>query len=52
VKVVPERFDEMYLTFLGQKPIATQPLSLTKFTLTNIGMGENAVLDISFRIMR
>ena len=51
-EVFPERFDEMYLTFLGQKPVATQPLSLTKFRLTNIGMGGNAVLDISFEITR
>jgi hypothetical protein len=51
-EVFPETFDEMYLTFLGQKPIATQPLSLTKVTLTNIDMGGNAVLDISFETMR
>jgi hypothetical protein len=51
-EVFPETFDEMYLTFLGQKPIATQPLSWTKLTLTNVGMEGNAVLDISFEIVR
>jgi hypothetical protein len=49
---LPETFDEMYLTFLGQKPIASQPLSLIMLTLTNIGQGGDAVLDICFEIVR
>jgi hypothetical protein len=51
-EVLPETFDEMYLTFLGQKPIASQPLSLTMLRLTNIGQGGDAVLDICFEIVR